>query len=88
MAYSRTGASGESVIVIVNLMNKAYATYDIGVPAAGAWRVRLDTEWKVYGSDFGGGQTGPLQATATPYSGQPCMLGVALGAYSAVVLSR
>jgi 1,4-alpha-glucan branching enzyme len=88
MAYSRTGASGQDVIVLANFGSQAYSTYDIGVPAAGTWRVRLDTEWKAYGSDFGGGQTGPIQATATPYSGQPCELGVALGGYSAVVLSR
>jgi 1,4-alpha-glucan branching enzyme len=88
MAYERSGASGEVVIVIVNLASTGYATYNIGVPAAGAWKVRLDTDWKAYGTDFGGGQMGAVQATATPYSGQPCELGVALAPYSAVVLSR
>ena len=88
LAYRRSGPSQEDVIVVVNLRSTAWPTYDIGVPAAGAWKVRLDTEWNAYGADFGGGQTGPLQAQATPYGGQPCRLRLALGGYSAVVLTR
>jgi 1,4-alpha-glucan branching enzyme len=88
IAYGRHGASGDDVIVIVNLRNKAYATYDIGVPSAGPWQVRLDTDWTTYGSDFGGGQTGAVQTSATAYDGQPYKLPIKLGAYSAVVFSK
>jgi 1,4-alpha-glucan branching enzyme len=88
LAYRRYGASGEDVIVVVNLRNTAYAEYDIGVPAAGTYKVRIDSEWKTYGGDFGGGQTGPLTATTTPYDNHPCKLGLALGPYGTVVLTR
>jgi 1,4-alpha-glucan branching enzyme len=88
IAYRRYGNTNEDVIVIANLRNKAYAAYDIGVPSGGAWKVRLDTDWTAYGADFGGGETGTLQAVAMPYGGQPYKLTTALGAYSAVVLSR
>ena len=59
-----------------------------GVTGRDAWKVRLDSEWKSYGADFGGGQTGSLQAQATPYDNQPCRLRVALGGYGALVLTR
>ena len=88
IAYRRYGASGHDVLVIVNLRNAAYTQYDFGVPSGGAWRVRLDTDWTTYGSDFGGGQTGPITATATPKDGQPFTLSVKLAPYGAVVLSR
>jgi 1,4-alpha-glucan branching enzyme len=88
IAYRRYGPANEEVVVIANLRNKAYAAYDIGVPSAGAWKVRLDTDWTKYGADFAGGETGALQTTPMPYSGFPYKLTTALGAYSAVVLTR
>ncbi|HEY1956843.1 MAG TPA: alpha amylase C-terminal domain-containing protein [Polyangiaceae bacterium] len=88
IAYRRWGASGEDVIVVVNLMNKAYTEYDVGVPSGGDWRVRLDTDWMKYGDDFGGGATGAVTAVAANKDGQPYALPVKLGAYAAVVFSR
>jgi 1,4-alpha-glucan branching enzyme len=88
IAYRRYGAANEDVIVVVNLSNKPFTVYAIGVPSGGAWKVRLDTDWTKYGADFAGGETGSLQAAATPYGGYPYKLTTALGAYSAVVLTR
>jgi 1,4-alpha-glucan branching enzyme len=88
LAWRRHGPSGQDVIVLMNLKNKAYTGYDIGVPAAGNWQVRLDTDWLAYGADFSGGQQGALTAVAQSYDGQPAKLTVKLGAYGAVVLSR
>ncbi len=88
IAYLRHGASGEDVIVVVNLRNKAYTRYDVGVPSGGGWRIRLDTDWKTYGDDFGGGASGTVQTIAQTKDGQPFTLPVQLGAYAAVVFSR
>jgi len=88
LAYRRHGPSGEEVIVVLNLRNRAYTRYDVGVPAGGAWRIRLDSDWRAYGSDFGGGQTGSVTALDQPYDGQPATLPVKLGAYGAVVFTR
>jgi hypothetical protein len=73
---------------VLNLRNKAYQTYDIGVPSSGDWRVRLDTDWQIYGADFGGGQSGTVATTTQVKDGKPYTLPVKLGAYSAVVPSR
>jgi 1,4-alpha-glucan branching enzyme len=88
IAYQRHGASGEDVVVVVNLRNKAYARYDVGVPTSGAWRIRLDTDWTKYGDDFGGGATADVQTIAQTKDGQPNTLPVKLAAYGAVVFSR
>ncbi len=88
IAYRRHGASGEDVVVVVNLRNKAYTEYDVGVPSGGAWRIRLDTDWMTYGADFGGGQTGSVVALAAQKDGQPYTLPVQLSAYGAVIFSR
>lgn len=89
IAYERHGASGEDVVVVVNLRNKAYTRYDVGVPASGTWRIRLDTDWTKYGDDFGGGATAAdVQTIAQIKDGQPYTLPVQLAAYGAVVFSR
>jgi 1,4-alpha-glucan branching enzyme len=88
IAYRRRGPSGEDVLVILNFRNKPYTTYNFGVPSAGTWRVRLDTAWKTYGTDEGGGQTGPIATLPTGWDAQPYTLPVRLGAYGAVVLTR
>ena len=88
IAYRRFGTSGEDVVVVVNLMNKAYTEYDVGVPSSGTWRIRLDTDWTTYGSDFGGGAAGSVATTNVAKDGQPYPLPVRLSAYGAVVFSR
>ena len=88
IAYERHGASGEDVIVVVNLRNKAYTRYDVGVPSAGTWRIRLDTDWTKYGDDFGGGATADVQTIAQTKDGQPYTRPVQLSAYGAVVFTR
>jgi 1,4-alpha-glucan branching enzyme len=88
IAYRRYGASGEDVVVVVNLANKSYTEYDVGVPTGGAWRIRLDTDWTTYGDDFGGGATGSVTAMTAAKDGQPFTLPVRLSAYGAVVFSR
>jgi 1,4-alpha-glucan branching enzyme len=88
IAYRRYGASGEDVVVLVNLANQAYTSYDIGVADAGPWRIRLSTDRAAYGEDFPVGPTGPLTATAGVKDGKPYTLSVPIGAYGAVVLTR
>ena len=88
IAYERHGASGEDVVVVVNLRNKAYTRYDVGVPSGGTWRIRLDTDWTKYGDDFGGGATADVQTITQAKDNQPYTLPVKLAAYGAVVFSR
>ncbi len=88
LGYTRTGSSGEEVLVVVNLANKAYTEYDVGVADAAPWRIRVNSDLPAYGSDFTGSQTGSLAPVAKSTDGRPYSLPLALGAYSATVLTR
>jgi 1,4-alpha-glucan branching enzyme len=88
IAYRRHGASGQDVLVIVNLRNKAHTEYDVGVPDAGPWRVRLDTDWKQYGDDFGGGQQGSITAFPAQKDGKNFAVPLKLAAYGAMILTH
>ena len=88
MAYRRFGVGADDVLVIVNLRDQSYTEYDVGVASAGPWRVRLDTDWKAYSGDFGGGTTGAVTAFAGSKDGKPYTLPLKLAAYSAMVLTR
>ena len=74
--------------MVVNLRNKAYTEYDVGVPSAGPWVVRLNTESPSNGADFGQGQTGAITAFAALKDGRPFTLPLRLAAYSAMVLTK
>ncbi|MEO7327310.1 MAG: alpha amylase C-terminal domain-containing protein, partial [Minicystis sp.] len=88
IAYRRHGTSGEDVVVVLNLRNKSYQEYDIGVPSSGTWRIRLDAASTTYGDDFAGGQTGEVATLPVVKDGKPYTLPVKLGAYAAVIFSR
>lgn len=88
VAYRRYGASGEDVIVVVNMMNKAYTEYDIGVDSPGPWRIRLNTDSTAYSADFTAGETGSVTAHAAAKDGKAYALPLVLGAYSAMVLTK
>jgi 1,4-alpha-glucan branching enzyme len=91
LAYQRTsagGGGGQDVIVFVNLRNRAYTRYDIGVPAGGTYRVRVTSDRQTYGTDFPEAPATTVTALAQPYDGKAFTLPVALGAYGVVVLTR
>ena len=88
LAYRRHGASGEDVLVVVNFASTAYTEYDVGVPDANAWRVRVNTDLPAYGSDFTGTESGSVTPVLRAKDGKPYTLPLALGAYSAIVLTR
>ncbi len=91
LVYQRTSAGGagaQDVIVFVNLRNRAYTRYDVGVPAGGTYRVRVTSDRQAYGTDFSEAPATAVTALAQPYDGKPFTLPVALGAYGVVVLTR
>ena len=91
IAYRRHGASAaDDVVVVLNLKNKAYTAYDLGVDSAGPWRVRLTSDRAAYGADFVEGAAGPFTArAATPAKdGKPFTLTLPLAAYGAMVLTH
>jgi 1,4-alpha-glucan branching enzyme len=82
IAFERGG-----VIVVVNLANKAYSEYDVGVSLQGPYTVKLNTESTAYGADFVAGQSGKIATKTAAKDGRPYTLPLVLGAYAAMVLA-
>jgi 1,4-alpha-glucan branching enzyme len=88
LAFRRWDAGGDDVVVVVNLRNRGYTRYDVGLPAGGVWRVRLDSDDPRWSTDFRGAAPAVVTAVAQRYDGLPFTGSVTLGPYSVVVLSR
>ncbi|MBX4199689.1 alpha amylase C-terminal domain-containing protein, partial [Candidatus Saccharibacteria bacterium] len=54
LAYHRwdKGGSGDDVVVVLNFANRLLKDYSINFPRDGAWKVRFNSSWKGYSSDF------------------------------------
>jgi 1,4-alpha-glucan branching enzyme len=89
IAYRRfeSGGPGDDVIVVANLSNRSYPSYNVGFPRGGMWYLRFNSDWSAYSADFGnvGYDT---TADGGSNMGQPCSGNVGLGAYSTVMYSQ
>jgi 1,4-alpha-glucan branching enzyme len=88
LVYRRSAGADTDVMVICNFGSQNYTRYDIGLPAPGTWKVRLNSDDRRYSTDFGGAPSTDVVATAMARDGLPYTGGVALGPYSLVILSR
>jgi 1,4-alpha-glucan branching enzyme len=60
-----------SVLVVANLTPVPRQSYRVGLPTAGRWIERLNTDSALYGGS-GMGNLGAVEAVAEPWHGQPC----------------
>ncbi|MGA0849241.1 MAG: alpha amylase C-terminal domain-containing protein, partial [Chthoniobacterales bacterium] len=86
MSYERrTGTAGESIIVAANF---SAVTRSVGVdfPEAGPWRVLLNSDSTIYGSDFG--NTGPAVGASISTFGPNNYQSFQVAPFSVVVLGK
>lgn len=82
------GGPGDDVVVVLNLGVRAYASYTIGWPRAGLWKVRFNSDWNGYSSDFGNHLSYDTTARGGGADGMPYWGNVGLGPYSLIILSQ
>lgn len=82
------GGPGDDTIVVVNLADRLVEGRRVGLPAAGRWRVRLNSDAPVYGADFGGHEAFDLETGDEPADGRAQSVRVSVGPYSVVILSQ
>lgn len=70
LAFLRKGTQG-SMLVILNFTPVPRQNYRIGLPVAGIWRERINTDAAAYGGS-NGGNAGAVRSGASPWMGQPC----------------
>ena len=88
IVYRRWNQAGDDVMVVANFGGKRYTRYDIGLPAGGAWKARIDGDDVRYGSDFAATQPTTVSVASTARDNLPFTGSIALAPYSIVVLTR
>lgn len=82
------GGPGDDVVVLLNFANRGYPAYELGLPRAGHWRVRFNSDWEGYDAEFGNWPSLDIGAWSEPMHNLPARGVAALGPYSAVILSQ
>lgn len=82
------GGPGDDVIVVVNLANRSYSSYNLGFPHSGTWRMRFNSDWNGYDSSFGNHPAWDTTASSGPKDGMPYNANISIGPYTAVILSQ
>jgi 1,4-alpha-glucan branching enzyme len=82
------GGNGDDVVVMLNFANRSYASYRIGFPRGGSWRVRFNSDWSGYDAAFGSWPSFDTNTDGGPQDSMPVSGSVGLGPYSAVILSQ
>ena len=90
IAYHRwlDGGAGDDVVVVANFANQGYDSYVLGMPHAGRWRVRFNSDWDGYDPEFGNQGSFDAYAHVEARDGLNYTAGVGLGPYSMIVLSQ
>ena len=82
------GGPGDDVVIVANFGNRGYDSYALGFPRAGDWRVRFNSDWRGYSSDFGNQLGYDTSAGEGSRDGMPFQANVGVGLYSVLVLSQ
>jgi 1,4-alpha-glucan branching enzyme len=89
VAFSRgkTADPSQDTVVIANFANVNYPVYNLNFPSAGTWYVHFNSDSTNYSSDFG--NNGNAAGSFVTASGSnPATASVAIGPYSALILSQ
>jgi 1,4-alpha-glucan branching enzyme len=84
----KDGGRGDDVVVVANLADRTVTDLRLGLPAAGRWRVRLNSDSPVYAPDFDGHEAFDTETDAQPLDGFVQSALVSVGPYGVVVLSQ
>lgn len=82
------GGPGDDVLVVLNLSHQAADDVRIGVPSPGLWKVRFHSDAQVYGHDLDGHPCVDATSVEGEWEGQPFSIHLAVGPYSAAILSQ
>jgi 1,4-alpha-glucan branching enzyme len=82
------GGAGDDVVVVMNFADRSYGSYSIGFPRGGLWRVRFNSDWSGYSSDFRNTPSNDVWADSLSRDQMDFSGAIGLGPYAAVILSQ
>lgn len=80
--------AGDDVVVVLNFSHVSKENYTIGMPAAGAWKLRLNSDAKIYSHDFNGFLSDDLEAQPGQRDGLDTNVTLGIGPYSMLIYSQ
>ncbi|SEN96350.1 maltooligosyl trehalose hydrolase [Mucilaginibacter gossypiicola] len=82
------GGAGDTTVVVLNFSGQAYSDYRIGMPGAGLWKIRFNSDWEGYDQEFGDYTVLDTNAEEQECDGYPHSASISAGPYSAIILSQ
>lgn len=80
--------AGDDVVVVMNLAHEGRSGYEIGFPQAGKWRLRLNSDWQGYSSEFANTLSLDVEAVEQERDGMPAVGTIEMGPYSILIYSQ
>jgi 1,4-alpha-glucan branching enzyme len=82
------GGPGDDVIVVANFAEITHDAYQIGFPAEGTWKLRLNSDWHGYSQAFGDLASADVQAqSGETFDGYPGRGSFSIAPYSVLIYS-
>ncbi|MBM4112389.1 MAG: DUF3459 domain-containing protein [Phycisphaerae bacterium] len=82
------GGPGDDVVILANFSNTTFWSYRIGLPRAGVWKARFNSDSSEYGADYGNAPALDRTSEPIPYDGLPHSAIFVVGPYSCVIYSQ
>jgi len=80
--------AGDDVVVVLSFSHAPRENYDLGMPAPGLWKLRLNTDAAVYSHDFQGFFSGDIEAYEGGRDGLDAHGSLSIGPYSMLIFSQ
>ena len=82
------GGHCDDVVIVANFADRSYDSYTVGMPRAGSWRVRFNSDWEGYSEDFGNHPGYDTTTDSASADSMPFQANVGIGPYSVLILSQ
>jgi len=82
------GGPADDVVVVANFFHDPQDGYVIGLPAAGTWKLRFNSDWQGYNDEFKNHPSTDVITESGDYDGFPWHAAVSIGSYSVLIFSQ
>ena len=79
---------GDDVVVVLNFSSAQKESYNIGMPAPGLWKLRLNSDATIYSNDFQGFFSGDVEAVSGTRDGLDASATISIGPYSMLIFTQ
>ncbi len=80
--------AGDDVLVVANFNRNPREDYLLGFPTEGTWRLRFNSDAKIYSDLFGDHPSRDVEAKSGSRDGMPSQAALSIGPYSLLIYSQ